>query len=348
MTVENATIPEKQDNPNDVRSDVLKAFESLEKPEPVVEQAEQHEEYQDEVKEESKEADQENRDEKGRFAKTEKVEAKPEPTEQKEAKPDIPPPAEWKGGAKVKWKMLPAAVKEAIVEEHTRLSEERQKFGGLSEVLTPERARALTAGYGGVSQGLENILQAVEYSNNDALGFIKWFAQSRGIDLGQLAQPQQTAALEPHLQPVIGKITDIERQLQSFQQAQLQAQQQQATNRLNSFFSNHDKYPYANDVWDDMVNLIRTRVVDPNDPDHLDKAYQKAVRLNDDVFNRMQAETQVNSQQRLAQQAIQKRQGAVSVAGAPGTAVAAQTPYNPKASVRDDVMAAWQQINGRA
>lgn len=356
MTVENATIPPTTEDtakaePVSVRDEVLAAFNEAATPASDVKPDETAEQKAERI-----------RDEQGRFAKAEeaKIEVKPDPNapvvkvdakadQKPDDKPtDIAPPVNWKGDAKINWGRLPAPVKQAITEEFNKYSEASQKVEAIDKVLTPQRRQLLAQAYGTDIGGLDQILQTVEYSNRDPVGFMKWYAQQNGINLSSLVQQPQTQqqAVDPHLQellsPVFNKVASLEQmfqQRQAYEQQQVQAQTQQ---ELNAFFSDHQNYPFAQDVRRQMGMLIQS-----GQAKDLKDAYDQAVWANPQTRSQLLAQQAQQSTQQLQATAQQKRQLSSGIAGAPGTAQPLQAITNPKATVREDVMEAMRQAGGR-
>lgn len=350
MTLENATIPttteETKVEPVSVRDDVLAAFKEVEAPEQEsTETAEQKAERL--------------RDEQGRFKaddkpKTEaKVEDKTEvktseiKVEKQPEKTDVAPPVEWKGNAKIDWNRLPSSVKQAISEEYTKFSQASQQVEAINKVLTPERRQQLAMAYGNDMSGLDQILNAVAYSNQDPAGFLKWFAQNNRIDLSSLVSPQQQQpAVDPQLQqllsPVLNEVTSLKQMITQRQALEQQQTQSQVQQELNAFFSDHVNYPYAQDVRRQMGVLIQS-----GQAKDLKDAYEQAVWANPQTRSQLLAQQAQQSTQQLQATAQQKRQLSASVAGAPGTAQPLNGITNPKATVRDDVIAAMRAASGQ-
>jgi hypothetical protein len=358
MTLENAAIPGGADTaaPVSVRDDVLAAFKEVDTPvevttEPVAEPSETAEQKAERI-----------RDEQGRFARADeakkaepvkadvKTDIKPEVKTDPKVE-DVAPPVQWKGNAKIDFNRLPTSVKQAISEEYKQYSEASQKVEAIDRVLTPQRRQLLAQAYGNDMGGLDQILQTVEYSNRDPLGFVKWYAQQNRIDLSSLVSPaqQQQPAIDPQLQqllsPILNKVTSLE---QTFQQRQAYEQQQtqaQIQGELNAFLSDHQNFPYAQDVRRQMGVLIDA-AAQQGQTLSLKDAYDQAVWANPTTRGQLLAQQAQQSTQQLQATAQQKRQLSASVAGAPGTAQPLNGITNPKATVRDDVMEAMRQASG--
>lgn len=313
-------IQEQPKEPVSARDAVAAAYEQLEKGAPEVEaKAEPETEYtpEDPVETEAQKAER-LRNEKGQFAKPED---KPKVEAAKEAKAqvDIPPPTNWKGDAKINWKRLPPAIRQEISNDYAERQQLEQRASQYDQILTPQRRQALTVAYGNEVQGLNQILATVEYSNQDPEGFLKWFAQNRRIDLTKFAAPQQQEQqyVDPALQQVTQELNGLKQTIAQQQQWYQQQQVSQLTQRVNAewqeVMANGEKYPYANDLWPTMLQLVERRMANG-----LADAYDKASRLDPNVWARIQEGERQSQLQKQAQKAVEKRSAAVSVAGAPG------------------------------
>jgi hypothetical protein len=282
------------------------------------------------------------RNEKGQFAKAdekgdEKVEAKPEVQPEKPVKVYADPPTHWLGEEKLNWKHIPHGVRQAILNDQKALSEAQQALQSFERVLTPQRRQQLTMAYGNDLNGLDAIMQTVEFSNRDPQGFIAWFAQQRGISPPQQVQQGQSQ-IDPVLQPYVERVQTLEQMLQGFQQQQQQSVQQQMATEVNSFLSDHVNFPYANDVKKDMALMLQSGTAST-----LKDAYDKAVWANPSTRARLLAEQQQTQQAKLSQAIDQKKTAAASVTGAPGTAKPVSNGSYVKENPRDTVRRALEQ-----
>lgn len=128
-------------------------------------------------------------------------------------------------------------------------------------------------------------------------------------------------AIDPRVSELEQRYQTLESQLQQQANSQVEA-------AVEKFLGNPEN-KYANDVWEQMVPLLKSpevlgdaRTIE----DKLKAAYQKAIRLNDDVFARVQADQKAKEQSE--QQIAQARQAAVQVSGAPTAGPAPE--LNPK------------------
>lgn len=281
------------------------------------------------------------RNEKGQFAKAEtelKTEIKAEEKE-KPAKVYADPPSHWLGEEKLNWKHIPHGVRQAILNDQKALSEAQQALQSFERVLTPQRRQQLTMAYGNDLNGLDAIMQTVEYSNRDPQGFINWFAQQRGLSLSPPQQAQDgQSQIDPVLKPYVERVQTLEQAIQGFQQQQQQSIQQQMASEVNAFLSDHVNFPYANDVKEHMGRLLNAGTAST-----LKDAYDQAVWANPATRARLLAEQQQTAQAKTSQAVEQKRTAAASVTGAPGTAKPVANGSFIKESARDTVRRSIEQ-----
>ncbi len=124
------------------------------------------------------------------------------------------------------------------------------------------------------------------------------------------------------------RVSELEQRYQALE-SQLQQQSNATVEQAVEKFLGNPENKYANDVWEQMVPLLKSpeilgqaRTIE----EKLEAAYQKAIRLNDDVFAKVQADQKAKEQSQ--QQIAQARQAAVQVSGAPTAGPAPE--LNPK------------------
>ena len=296
----------------------------------------------------------------GKFIKTDAQAQQPatDPKAAQQPQPLNAPPS-WKGSQKVDWNRLPRAVQEGIAAEFQRYGDVETKFNAINAILAP-REQALVAQYGGIDRALNNLFALSDYASRDPAGFIHWFAAQRGINFQQPTQGQQqpgqqfagqqaqAASLQnipPELAPLVDRLNGIERYVSQQHHAATLAEQQavegvkrQATSDVQALIANSAKYPYANDVRQEMAALFAS-----GQAKTLDEAYESAVYMNKTVRERI-IEDRANAElEKRAAAAAEKKQASVSVSGSPGGQMAAGKG-NRRATVRDDVLAAANEI----
>ena len=166
-------------------------------------------------------------------------------------------------------------------------------------------------------------------------------ASDYGIDLGM--QPQQSN-VDPNVQHALSRVQQLEQQLmnQQYQQKQEQERKQQAEQAslmtLIEEFSSKPDHPHFETVRDDMSRMLQSGYAET-----LDDAYDKAVWARPDIRSTLlkdQEAKRINEQANVAKTAKAK---AVGLKGSPSGAA---VPI-AGASIRDDIMAAFETAGGR-
>ena len=244
----------------------------------------------------------------------------------------IAPPENWKGAAKVRWEGLPKPIQQEILADYARVGQIQQQFAAYQQVVG-HRAERLAAEYGSPERAIEQLFALSDYATNDPQGFINWFAQTRGINLAgltqQAQQPGMDPALAPHVQPLVQKISTLERQLSDLTNGQQRAVYETNLDSVKAF-SADPAHPYVTDVWEDMVVLLESRRATS-----LEDAYQKATWANPAVREQM-----LTAEREKASQAAnldRARRAGVALNGSPvpGASTAAS---GPERSLRDDLV----------
>lgn len=155
-------------------------------------------------------------------------------------------------------------------------------------------------------------------------------ANEYGVNLGQLTG--QTG-YDPQFSQLAQELNQIKNQWSSFQSQQEMVEQNQLQNEIASF---RDDKPYFEDVRETMAGLLQSGMAHD-----LQSAYDKAIRLNDDVFHK------VNATQAQKSEAVQREkvaQAKAKVLSPRSTTPTASSSNGGKSasSAREAIMAAME------
>lgn len=149
-------------------------------------------------------------------------------------------------------------------------------------------------------------------------------------DYGINIQALTNTPFDPYKYEMENKLAEQQRMLQEISQSRQMAEEVQLNQTIESFAEQHE---YFEDVRETMADLL-----DRGLASSLDDAYAKAVRLNDDVFARVQQAQQpapqVQQVQRADQAAKAAKASAVSVKGSPTGVTRAPEPKSTEEAVR--------------
>jgi len=182
---------------------------------------------------------------------------------------------------------------------------------------------------------LGNAHQTLVYgSPEQKLQMFQQLANDYGVNLG--AVTGQTG-YDPQFSSLAQELNQIKNQWSSFQQQQEAMEQTQLRSEIDSF--KEDK-PYFEEVREVMAGLLQSGMADD-----LQSAYDKAIRLNDDVFQR------VNAEQAAKSEAAQREKVAAAkakVLSPKSTTPTASTTNGGKSanSARDAILAAFDTHSG--
>lgn len=161
---------------------------------------------------------------------------------------------------------------------------------------------------------------------NAKMQMMRKLAHDYGIDLGQAVQQP----FDPNMHRMEQQLSQLQYQLQASQNSRQSAEEGQLNQTIEQFAQSHE---YFDDVRETMADLLDRGIAKD-----LDDAYAKAVRLDDGVFQKMQAKQLAEMErQKLAQsnQAAQAaKASAVSVRGAPTGVSYNKTPTSTEEAVR--------------
>lgn len=139
-------------------------------------------------------------------------------------------------------------------------------------------------------------------------------AQDYGVSLQSLGVEQGTADQLHYMSPVFERINQLEGRLQTWQSQQEQQAQASIQTEIQKFAATH---PHYETVRSTMAGLLQSNVAQD-----LDSAYEKAIRLHDDIW---QQEQESKAQAEAAKKLEQTKQ-AVSKAKANATSPRSATP----------------------
>ncbi len=139
-----------------------------------------------------------------------------------------------------------------------------------------------------------------------------------GIDLsGQVQAAQPTQAYNPAFQNIQNELTQMKGQFQSFTQQQEAAQKQQAMQEIERFTKQAEHF---SEVEDTMTQLLQSGIVAGTGmTERLQDAYDKAIRLHPEIFDKVQSAKQASAdaeKRKAADEAAKRaKASAVSVRG---------------------------------
>ena len=265
---------------------------------------------------------------------------KPETVEEKAARQRVDrAPQSWKGDAKKLWEQLPLQVRQEVARRERDMmpvmqqaADYKQKIDAMVGVMNPHSERIMST-YGDPVRAVDSLLrtEAVLHSGTQMqkAQMVAQIINSFGIDIhtldsvlaGQPApeQVQQQSNIEALLNQRLAPFQQFLQQQQAREAQYAQQTQQQASMTVEQMATD-DRYPYFNEVRNDMADIIELNAR-RGVAISLEDAYTRAIRMNDDTFRATSVrEHQQGSQQAAldAHRAAQAAKGAsVSVSGSP-------------------------------
>lgn len=304
------------------------------------------------------------RDERGRFASSSQnqVSDQAPQVEASEAHKPIAPPYSWSADNKELFGKLPREMQEYL----SKREQERESFvGRKAQEVSAVRERyapveRIVTQYSDTFkrvnmdpyQGLESLVLAQQYLDQDPVGALRLMAQSYGLDLSQLAngaestQPAQPQAY-PQMHYLTNELETIRGKLAAFENEKMAQQQRAAVSEVETFANEMDSggkliRPFMADVHDQMmdeIRLIRSRNPELSARQILQQAYETSCWKNPNVRGRLIE--QQRAPQVQAQRVQQAKLAGSSVRGAPGASTLGSTNGN---SVRDALLQAFESL----
>lgn len=334
--------------------------------EPVVEETSEPKSMDDTIREtldkiNAREEGDRARDERGRFARTEKpVETPVEtPTEATETPveaietpaPTVPPELQRLGLRKEEAEVIAKdpAVMQAFIrrseEMHKGLEQYRQKAqvgDNFERTIQPYMQNLAAAGVDPVAAA--GHLFASEHAlrhgtPQQRLQMIHKIASDYGIDLNQA---QEYSANQPYVDPQVSQLQSELQRMQGWIEQQNQAREWQEREALNSAieaFKSDPAHTYFESVRNDMAGLLQAGLATD-----LKDAYEKAIYANPTVRAQVLAAQQNEAAEKAKREAQQKAQAAKQAAAVNLTRRGVAPPARPIGSMEDTIRETAQRL----
>ena len=289
------------------------------------------------------------RDESGKFTKTqpeantEELELSDDFEAPDEPKIEVKPrPSSWKKDYEEDWGKLDPRLQEYIQQREADYAKGVSTYKNQWDMAAPvmeslRQFQPLLQQYGVAPQQWITQLgnahaQLVTGTPQQKMAIFQQLANDYGINLGAF-NGYDNSGYDPYA-PILQKLNQIENQWGSFQAQQEAMEQTQLRSEIDSFKA--DK-PYFEEVREVMAGLLQSGMADD-----LQSAYDKAIRLNDDVFQKVQAE---QAQKSEAVQREKVAQAKAKVLSPKSTTPTASTTTGSKSasSIRDAILNSMEQ-----
>ena len=130
---------------------------------------------------------------------------------------------------------------------------------------------------------------ALRYSPPDQKrAYLANLARQYGIDLGDMVGVSQGGPVDPNYYALQNELNSVRGEIVNFKQQQEQAENQALLSEINSFAT---KAEYFEEARPTMIQLLQSGVVGT-----LEEAYEKAIRLNDDLYQQIQQRSQAEAE----------------------------------------------------
>ena len=288
------------------------------------------------------------RDDTGKFAKSSENALK-EPSEasvdnytQDEVKVETKPrPSSWKKDYEEHWGKLDPTLQDYIQQREADYAKGVSTYKNQWDMAAPivEAIRPfepLLRQYGVAPQQWVTQLgnahaQLVTGTPEQKMHVFQQLANDYGINLGAVSGQQ---GYDPQFSQLAQELNQIKNQWGQFQSQQEMMEQAQLQNEISSF---KDDKPYFEDVRETMAGLLQNGMAHD-----LQSAYEKAIRLNDDVFQRVQSEQSAKSEMAQREKVAQAKAKVLSPKSTTPTA-SASNGGKSASSAREAIMQAMEQ-----
>ena len=225
----------------------------------------------------------------------------------------------------------------AFTRKTTELADQRKEVEGLQGVLAPYRQQMQA---NGISEA-EYVSRLMSYDNalrQNPRGALQSLAQHYGVNLSSDSGVDyvEETPVDPHIQQLQQQLNQTQGQIQTMQQSQVMAQQQQLVDQVEGFAIAKDakgniKHPHFEKLRERMGRLVNA-----GETTDLEQAYNMALRLDDDLYK----ETIANERKAVTKKEEDRRKMAVEKAKKVQPTRGSGTPPSGsvKASDLDDIL----------
>lgn len=268
----------------------------------------------------------------------------------------LSPPERWSQEDRDSFSTLPAEAqalvlkREADVERHLtqksqEIAEQKRGFAELEQLLEPRRQLIAQQGLN-QTQYLGNILQLADFASSDPAGFVKWFAQQRGIGLDGLSEDQAGSG-DPELAAITSRMDAFERSQQQAHQQNLQAEQTNATAVVDAWAAKdgHEHYKEVEAAMTGILPDVKRAMPGATPEALLEEAYNRSIWAVPSIREKLQAsERKTEESKRL--ETAKKAAAKAKKAGVNATATGAPSGGERKTQSMDETMAAkYDELN---
>jgi valyl-tRNA synthetase len=273
-------------------------------------------------------------------------------------KPAIQRPQSWSSDVDELWATLPPKAQEIIAkresEAHkriTELGEVAKTAEPIKDVLEPLQRASARMGLP-PGEGLKLLLAADDYLARDPVSAIQWLAQQSGVDLSRFGSAKsEQAESAPEVSALNQKIAHLERMLsdtsyriQQREQHELQTQTQSLQSLVDEFAKGKDYWP---EIEAEVVAQIRAIKMDNPSMDPkatLEKAHERALKLNDDVRNRLTEAKRKEEEAKKAADTKRKAEEAKRLASMNVRSVDGKAPKAPRKSLEEEMAEVYDRV----
>lgn len=278
----------------------------------------------------------------------------PETETPEPATPAIEPPVSWSREMREKWTGLPPEAQQYIAQRESeahsqisRLGQQVKAFEPVAKTLEQYRPTFERNGMD-YARGIDALLAAQAMLDVNPRAAILEIAKTYGVDLG--AEPTQSeAGTTRETLAMQAKIAELERQIAETRTDVVSTKQREAEQRQAALQSEVEAFakanPYFNEVEADIAELIpviRAREPGLSERQILEHAYQKAIRINDATFAKIEADRRAKEAEAAKLKAAEaKKVSSLNVKSTTAARPAART-------LDDDLSASFDRIHSRA
>lgn len=231
------------------------------------------------------------------------------PTEPEAPKVEIPTmPASWAKANEEVWKGLTPAARDLVLKREAdgekgvaALKATYEPYKALEAAIKPHEALLASMGKTPV-QGVLSLIEAHQkLAGPNKYQHLLEIAQNYGIDVARMFAPQgQRPGQVPWIDNLVNEVRSLRAEREADKRAKVQATEKELTSQIEKFSKAEGREDF------ETLKPVMAQLLTSGVAEGLDDAYDKAARLNPDIFTKMEAKAKASAEEKVRAETAKK------------------------------------------
>ncbi len=216
-------------------------------------------------------------------------------------------PASWARANEQIWQELTPAARDIVLKREAdsakgveSLKAQYEPYKGIEQAITPHKALLASMGLT-PEQGVQRLISFHQAMVADKHRGILEIANSYGVDLARMFGPQgQRPGQNAFVDNLVNEVRSLRAEREAEKHAQVQTVQKTLTSEIETFSKRSDREHF------ETLKPVMAQLLVGTLADGLDDAYDKAARLNPEVWAQIEAKRQAGAEEKARAEAAKK------------------------------------------